>query len=80
MAKVTGHVVEHDGGWACRMDDVISETFASHELASRAAECAAAEQRVGDETRDISYEDPKGRRHVETANGGDRPDTAVEEG
>ncbi len=77
MAKATGHVVEHDGGWAYRMGDVISETFASHELARRAAERAAAGRR---ETRDISYEGRQSRWHVETAKGGDRPDTEGEEG
>ena len=80
MAKVTYHIVEHDGGWAYRVGDVISETYPSHERARRAAEQAAAEQRVGDETTDISYEDAEGRWRVETAKGGDRPDTEVEEG
>jgi hypothetical protein len=80
MVKVTYHIVEHDGGWAYRVGDVLSETFASHELARRAAERAAAEQRVGGETRDIEYENSKGEWRVETAKGGDRPDTDVEEG
>ena len=80
MAKVTYHIIEHDGGWAYRVGDVISETFPSHDLARKGAEQAAAEQQVGDETRDILWEDPQGRWHVETAKGGDRPETDVEEG
>ncbi len=80
MAKVTYHIIEHDGGWAYRVGDVISETFSSHDLARRAAERAAAEQRVGGETAEISWEDPQGRWHAETAKGGDRPETDVEEG
>ena len=80
MPKVTYHIIEHDGGWAYRVGDVISETFPSHEFARKAAEQAAAEQRVVGETTEISYEDPQGRWHDETAKGGDRPDTDVEEG
>ena len=80
MPKVTYHIVEHDGGWAYRVGDVFSETFPSHDLARKAAEQAAAGQRVGGQTTDISYEDSQGRWHEETAKGGDRPDTGVEEG
>ena len=60
MPKVTYHIIEHDGGWAYRVGDVISETFPSHDLARKAAERAAGEQRVGGETTDISYEDSQG--------------------
>ena len=35
MPKVTYHIIEHDGGWAYRVGDVISETFPSHDLARR---------------------------------------------
>jgi Uncharacterized protein conserved in bacteria (DUF2188) len=80
MSKVTYHIIEHDGGWAYKVGDVFSETFASHDEARAAAERAAAEQQVGGETTDISYEDPQGRWREETAKGGDRPDTDVEEG
>ena len=79
MPKITYHIIEHDGGWAYRVGDVFSETFPSHDLARKAADRAAAEQRVGGETTDISYEDSQGRWHVEIAKGGDRPDTDVEE-
>ena len=80
MPKVTYHVVQHDWGWAYKVGDVFSETFASHELARAAAERAAAEQEVGGEPTDIEYEDPEGRWRVEEAKGGDRPETEVEEG
>ncbi len=80
MPKVTYHIIEHDGGWAYRVGDVISETFPSHDLARKAAERAAGEQRVAGETEGISYEDREGRWHDEVSEGGDRPDTDVEEG
>ena len=80
MSKVTYHIVEHDGGWAYRVGDVLSETFPSHDLARKAADQAAGEQRLGGETTDIAYEDQQGRWHVETAKAWDRPDTGVEEG
>lgn len=54
MPKVTYHIIEHDGGWAYRVGDVISETFSSHDLARRAAERAAGEQRVAGDTAGIS--------------------------
>ena len=78
MSKVVYEVVEHDGGWAYKVGDVFSETFPSHDLARRAAERAAAEQRVAGDTTGIEYEDRQGRWHDEVAPGGDRPDTDVE--
>ena len=79
MPKVTYQIIEHEGGWAHCSGNVISETFTSHDLARKAAERAAAEQQVGGETTDIEYEDSQVRWHVETAKGGDRPETDVEE-
>jgi len=77
MTKVIYEVVEHDGGWAYRFDDVYSETFPSHDMARIAAERAAQEQAVPGETTDISYQDEDGRWHEELAPGDDRPDTDV---
>ncbi|THD80623.1 MAG: DUF2188 domain-containing protein [Phenylobacterium sp.] len=78
MSAFTYEIVEHDGGWAYRADGVYSETFPSHDAARRAAERAAAEQRVGGETAGIVYEDARGRWHEEVAEGDDRPETDVE--
>lgn len=78
MVKVTYEIVEHDGGWAYRVNGVYSETFGSHEDARRAAERAAHEQEVAGETTGITYEDGAGRWHEELAKGDDRPETDVE--
>ncbi|MCE4225611.1 DUF2188 domain-containing protein [Methylobacterium sp. C25] len=78
MSRLTYHVIEHDGGYAYRVGDTISETFASHDEALRAARIAAAEQRRPDEDATIEYQDARGARHVETARGDDRPDTDVD--
>ena len=78
MAKVTYHIVEHDGGWAYRVNDVFSEAFPSHDLARAAAERAAREQHVPGETRTISWEDENGKWHEEVARGDDRPEADVE--
>ena len=78
MTKIIYEIVEHDGGWAYRVDGVFSETFPSHDLARRAAERAAQEQVMAGETTLISYEDEEGRWHDELAPGDDRPQTAVE--
>ena len=79
MAEIIYEVVEHDGGWAYKVDDVFSETFPSHEDALAAAKRAAREQEVPGETETIEYQDEKGRWHTETARGRDRPDTEVED-
>ena len=78
MSKLVYEIVEHDGGWAYRVDGTYSETFPSHDAARQAAERAAGEQRVAGETTGIVYEDAKGGWHGEVASGGDRPDTDVE--
>jgi uncharacterized protein DUF2188 len=77
MNKITYEVVEHDGGWAYRVDGVFSEPFPTHADAHRAAERVAREQLVPGETAAISYEDKEGHWHDEVAPGDDRPVTAV---
>jgi hypothetical protein len=78
MTKVVYHIVEHDGGWAYTVDGSFSETFPTHDAARKAAEHAAAEQRVGGDTVGITWEDSRGRWHAELSDGGDRPQTEVE--
>ena len=62
MTSITYEIVEHDGGWAYKMD-ACSEPFPSHDAARRAAERAAREQVLPGESTDISYEDKDGRWH-----------------
>ena len=78
MPHVTYEIVEHDSGWAYRVDGVYSETFPTHDAAKAAARRAAGEQRVPGETRGITWEDAGGRWHEEVDQGSDRPDTDVE--
>ena len=78
MTKVVYEIVEHDGGWAYRVDGVFSETFRSHDLARRAAERAAKEQVVPGNTTAIRYEDKEGQWHTEVSAADDRPETDVE--
>lgn len=77
MSDVTYQVVEHDGGWAYKVGDVFSETFASHDAALAAATDASARQGLEGETEGISYQDADGSWHEEIAEGGDRPETEV---
>ncbi len=79
MSEVTYEIVEHDGGWAYKLDGVFSETFPTHAAALSAAEKVAREQRTPGRTEVIEYEDQKGKWHTETAQGGDRPVTQVKE-
>jgi hypothetical protein len=76
---VTYTIVEHDGGWAYKVGDVFSETFPDKASATRAAENAAAEQRVAGATDGIVYQDSVGEWHEELADGHDRPETTVKE-
>ena len=78
MTKIIYEIVEHDGGWAYRVDGVYSEPYPSHDLARKAAQRAAREQAVPGNTTAISYEDEKGQWHEELSKGDDRPETDVE--
>jgi hypothetical protein len=77
MTKAHYEVVEHDGGWAYRMDGTFSETFPSQAAAEAAALRAAAEQRAPGEPEEIEFEDKDGRWHTEHSAGLDRPETEV---
>ena len=77
MTHVTYELVEHDNGWAYRVDGVYSETFPTHHAAKAAARRAAGEQRIAGDTVGITWEDAGGRWHEEVDLGDDRPDTDV---
>jgi hypothetical protein len=77
MARIVYEIVEHDGGWAYKADGVFSETFATHDLARKAADRVAQEQLIPGSSTDISYEDKDGGWHDEFASGADRPETGV---
>ena len=79
MAQVKYAIVEHDGGWAYKVDGTYSESFATREAAHVAACQAALEQQVPGETATISWEDERGRWHAEIARGSDRPEVEVED-
>jgi hypothetical protein len=79
MSHVTYQIVEHDGGWAYKVDGVFSEPFATHRDALEAARRAAAEQRVPGHSEVIEWEDANGKWHSETASGSDRPETDVKD-
>jgi hypothetical protein len=77
MAEAKYQIVEHDGGWAYKLGDVFSETFPTHDAALRAAERAAAEQRVPGPSETIQYQEADGKWRTERAEGSDRPQTDV---
>jgi hypothetical protein len=79
MSEVTYEIVEHDGGWAYKSQGVFSETFPTHAAALKAAQDAAAEQKVPGPETVIEFEDEKGRWHTETDRGDDRPATSVKD-
>jgi len=78
MTKIIYEIVEHDGGWAYRVNGAsYSETYPTYAQARMAAESAAARQKLGGQTTGITYEDRQGQWHAEVAKGDDRPDTEV---
>lgn len=79
MTDITYRVVEHDGGWTYKLGDVFAETYPTHDAALAAAKAAANEHELAGETEVISWEDPDGKWHEETADGSDRPHAAVED-
>lgn len=79
MAHVVYKIVQHDDGWAYKVDGVFSEPFPTHAAALAAARAAAREQRIPGRAETIEYEDEKGRWHSEMARGTDRPETDVED-
>lgn len=79
MADITYEVVEHDSGWAYRVGAVFSETFPSHDAASRAAHRAAAEQQLAGHDATIRYENERGEWKTERSDGADRPRTHVKD-
>ena len=78
MNKIVYQIVQHDGGWAYRVDETFSETFPSHDGARLAAERAAREQALPGDATVISYEDKQGHWHRERAAPDDRPQPEVE--
>lgn len=79
MTHVVYEIVEHNGGWAYKVGDVLSETFATHDEARQAAQNAAAEQQIAGSTEGIEYQSGDGSWHREVASGSDRPETEVKD-
>lgn len=79
MAEVTYEIIEHDGGWAYRVGETISETYPTKELAHQAAALAAGEQRAPGDAGPIEYEDVSGDWRQEQTSGRDRPETEVKD-
>jgi hypothetical protein len=77
MSKVHYRVVQHDGGWAYRLNDVFSEPFRDKATALAAARRVAAEQRVPGDMTHIEFQDADGTWHTELSEGDDRPDADV---
>ena len=78
-SDITYEIVQHDGGWAYKVNGVFSEPFPTHAEALDAAQSAAAEQELPGDAETIEYEDEKGVWHNETVSGRDRPHPVVKD-
>src|SRR3974377_1589073 len=65
MPNVTYEIVQHDGGWAYKVNGVFSEPFSTHAEAVVAAQAAAEEQEIPGPTETIEYEEEKGEGQQE---------------
>jgi hypothetical protein len=79
MTKIVYEIIQHDGGWAFKLGDTISETFRSHDAAYAAAKRVAGEQMRPGQTVGISWEDDLGRWHDEISSGDDRPEVDIQD-
>jgi len=79
MPDITYEIVQHDGGWAYKVNGVFSEPFSTHADALAAAQAAAQGQEIHGHTETIEYEDDEGQWHTEIAGGRDRPHTVVKD-
>lgn len=79
MTKIIYEIVEHDGGWAYKLGDVFSETFATKDQATAAAEDVAARQQVSGEAETIQYQDQDGTWREEDVSGDNRPQVEVDD-
>ena len=79
MTRIIYRIVPHDGGWAYKLGDSFSETFATHAAARAAAVAVSREQQVPDRTSWIEFEVSSGQWITERADGHDRPETTVED-
>jgi hypothetical protein len=77
MAKIHYQVVQHDGGWAYKLEGVFSEPFRTRAAALAAAKRVAAEQHVPGDATQIEYQDEHGKWHTEMSEGTDRPEADV---
>jgi len=78
-SDVTYEIVQHDDGWAYKVNGVFSEAFSTHAEALNAAQSAAAEQELPGDAETIEYEDDRGEWHSETVSGRDRPHAVVKD-
>ncbi len=79
MAKITYHIVEHDGGWAYQVNGVFSETFPTHDSGPRGgAARRPGAARAGRNHAPFPGKTRDGKWHEELARGDDRPETDVE--
>lgn len=77
MTKIVYEIIPHDGGWAFKLGDTISQSFLTHDAAYNAAQRVALEQKRPGETVGISWEDARGRWHDEVSSGDDRPEVDI---
>jgi hypothetical protein len=79
MADINYEIVEHNGGFAYRVGDVFSETFATHQGAHEAAQQAAQRQQLSGDDEMIQYQDADGKWHEEFASGDQHPHAEVKD-
>lgn len=57
MTSIVYEIVRHDGGWAYRLGNTLSETYAHREDALEGAKSAASRQKV--DLQDVDVREPR---------------------
>jgi hypothetical protein len=60
MNKITYRVLRYDGGWAYRIDEMLSETYDTYDAARSAADGAAREQLLPRKAVVVPFKDKRG--------------------
>lgn len=60
MVDITYQIVPHDEGWAYKLGDTISETYATPQEAAERARSAASRQKIGDGDALLAFPNPDG--------------------
>ena len=79
MSEVTYEIVEHDGGWAYKVDGALSRCSRPMRQRSRQHRPPPLSRKPPARPKRLNTKTRKGKWHTETARGSDRPETHIKD-